>query len=81
MEQSDKERELMEIEEQIDTHNKLLIGYNDDLRAEYQRQLAILRSIIRTENKIEQLEMRKKALSDEIRGDMCGGKSNYQQRI
>ena len=73
--------DIEELQEQIDINSKLLNGYNDDLRVEQQKFLALMRRIIKTEDKIEQLEMRKRDLENEIRSEGFGKETNNKQEI
>lgn len=55
-------KELTEIDEQSNTHAKLINQYSEDLKSENERIKGIMRNIIISENKIEELKARKKEI-------------------
>jgi hypothetical protein len=68
--------EIETLEEQISTHSKLLSQWKDELKVETERTIAIMRNIVREEQKIDSLTIRMKELQDKIRGENVLEKEN-----
>ncbi len=66
---SDLNSEIEELQESINTHSKLLSNWKDELKVEQERLIAILRNIVREEDKLDSFTIKLRELQEKSRGE------------